>query len=333
MQLAHPGHHPVVPPAGRPSRVSAATLAVALAASVATLAHAQEGDPAAAAELFAQGRLALLSKDYDVACAKLAESGRLDRKVGTLINLAQCEQGRGRLRASLAQWEMARTLAHDTSDAREPYIVEQLAAIAPRVPAIHLTLSADAPADTQVSMDGAPFVIAGGDKGRDRVEVGSHVISVNASGRTARTFDVAVREGELRELVVEPGATIVAAAPAAKGAPFWTAQRAAALTGASLGVVGAVVASVFGAQAIEARNEKGCSDGLCDTAAEAQVQRDGMTSGNVATALFIGSGVLLAGAAALWFTAPSAPPRGAVATSVGVAPSHNGAFLAAQGVW
>src|SRR5687767_9143297 len=55
-------------------------------------ASAQTHDAAAATQLFQEGRDLLKQGKHAAACAKLAESQRLDARVGTLLNLADCEE-------------------------------------------------------------------------------------------------------------------------------------------------------------------------------------------------------------------------------------------------
>ena len=296
-------------------------------------AGAQTGDPAAAAELFTEGRASLLAKDYDVACAKLTESARFDPKVGTFINLAQCERARGNLAAALRGWDEALTLAHDTGDTREAYVAQQRSKLAQSVPTIRLRLGPGAPPATVVSMDQVAIPV-----GRSLqalpVDPGNHVVTATAEGRASQSFTVALHEGESTDLVVEPGPAPVSATPVepTKPSSFWSPQRTLAAAAAGLGVAGAGVASVFGVQAINARNEPGCTGGVCDTSAEAQVQRDGVTAGNRATLVFIGSGVLVAAGAVLWLTAPKAS-RGAAAPSVGLSATSGGAALDVRGLF
>ncbi|NOU28880.1 MAG: hypothetical protein HOO96_13330, partial [Polyangiaceae bacterium] len=46
--------------------------------------------------LFREGRKALEAGDYAVACAKFAESQRIEPAPGTLLNLAGCEERSGK---------------------------------------------------------------------------------------------------------------------------------------------------------------------------------------------------------------------------------------------
>src|ERR1700681_1794781 len=76
------------------ARVACVVAAVCL--SYSNVGRAQ--DSAAAAEsLFNDAREAMAKKNFNQACAKFQESNRLDPAVGTLFNLANCEEQRGRL--------------------------------------------------------------------------------------------------------------------------------------------------------------------------------------------------------------------------------------------
>src|SRR5687768_8531645 len=69
--------------------------AVVVLASARGRALAQPRDAAAGEALFIEGRRLMKVGDRPAACAKFAESQRLDPAVGTLANLADCEEQRG----------------------------------------------------------------------------------------------------------------------------------------------------------------------------------------------------------------------------------------------
>ena len=68
---------------------------------------AQGRDPAAAEALFTEGRKAFDAGDYRIACARFAESQRLDPAVGTLINLAACNEKLDNLALAWETWQQA----------------------------------------------------------------------------------------------------------------------------------------------------------------------------------------------------------------------------------
>jgi hypothetical protein len=71
-------------------------LGVALV-SMASLAQAEAADPAVAEALFRSGKQHLATKDYDHACPMFADSFRADPATGTLLALAICLEGQGKV--------------------------------------------------------------------------------------------------------------------------------------------------------------------------------------------------------------------------------------------
>ena len=76
----------------RPAELASFTVGLALLLSAAS---ARAGDSISAEALFIAGRDAALRGDYGEACAKFAESQRLDPASGTLINLGDCNEHLG----------------------------------------------------------------------------------------------------------------------------------------------------------------------------------------------------------------------------------------------
>src|SRR5690606_14140042 len=110
-------------------------------ALVAGHAAAQARDPAAAAVLFREGRDALAAGRTEEACAKFAESHRLDPAAGTLINWAACEEKLGRLASAWEKWQ--RALANlPAGDERRKGVEQRARALEARVPKLTITLAA-----------------------------------------------------------------------------------------------------------------------------------------------------------------------------------------------
>src|SRR4051794_38040553 len=78
-------------------RAALLSLTVFVAGSAASTASAEPRDAAAAEVLFHDAREAMKANQYALACSKFEESQRLDPAPGTLLNLAECEEKRGRL--------------------------------------------------------------------------------------------------------------------------------------------------------------------------------------------------------------------------------------------
>jgi hypothetical protein len=293
---------------------------VLLAFALPRSAAAQTGDPAAASELFRQGRAALAEQDFAAACPKFAESQRLDPKVGTLINLALCEEKTGRLASALHHWADALVLARSEGDAREAYVTQQYDALAPRVGHVVLHRAPGVPDDARVLVDGVET--APGDRGAPLpVDAGPHVIVVRAPNHADARFEATVSEGATAVVALEagpdlspppappvaaPAATAATAVPARDRA---TAQRWVGYGVGALGIVGLGLGAAWGGQALEAKSEPGCRSGVCTTEAAAQVQRDGHAAGDRSTIAFVAGSALMAGGITLWLLAPRAGAR------------------------
>src|SRR5579863_8518518 len=91
-------------------------------------AAAQGGGAATATTLFQEGREAAKKGDYATACAKMEESFRLDPAVGTLLNLADCQEHMGH---PASAWQRFREAADKLapSDDRLVAVKQRLAAL------------------------------------------------------------------------------------------------------------------------------------------------------------------------------------------------------------
>ena len=302
----------------------------------ARVSSAQTSEEAASAELFREGRKALEEKDYAAACPKFAESLRYDRRVGTLLSLAECEEARGKLAVARTRFQEAEDLAREQGDPRASFASGRFHAVDVRVPRLLVRLSADAPADAAIERDGGAIRAATLDLALP-VEIGPHTIVVSAPGHSPRTFDVALFEGEHRELTVEPGERLEAPVDAvqqqqdgvARDSPAvadplrfeWRPLRLAALGAGALGLVGIGLGSYFGIKAIDEQSGAPgkCLGDVCNTQGSA-VRWDAIRAGNVSTAAFVVGGALGATGIILWVISPSKKR----ATRVGFAPAVGG---------
>jgi hypothetical protein len=288
-------------------------LALAIVAAAGP-AFADGPDPAAAADLFREGRAALADKDYERACAKFAESQRLDARVGTLINLAVCEEALNRLASARQHWEQATDLGRATSDARAEYTMERFTAIDKRVPRLLVRLAASAPPESVVRRDGVELGAASLGTPLP-VDPGAHTVIGAAPGHEdGAPLLVELKESESREIEVAPGPALPepprsapARAPAApeRARPFG-ALRTAAIAAGATGVVGLGLGTYFGIKAIDGKSGAPgvCHGDVCD-AVGSGVRKDALRAGNAATASFIVGGGLLAAGIVMWFLAPA----------------------------
>ena len=72
--------------------------------------------PVEAEQLFREGREAMKRADYALACPSFERSLALDPALGTLLNLAVCEEKRGRLGQALARYRQFVELAAEATN-------------------------------------------------------------------------------------------------------------------------------------------------------------------------------------------------------------------------
>lgn len=125
-------------------------------------ARAQAADAALAQSLFDQARQLMAARRYREACPLFAESQRLDPGGGTLLNLAICHEGEGKLATAWGEFNAA--LGDATRNARkgrEQIARSHIAALEPRLS--HLTVLVASRAGVPglaVSLDGNPMTPA-----------------------------------------------------------------------------------------------------------------------------------------------------------------------------
>lgn len=301
----------------------------ALAASAVVLAAstARADDKAAAAEvLFEEAKRLAAAGDFARACPKLEESQKLDPGVGTLYRLGDCYEKVGR---TASAWAAFREVAASTKNAGQQARAEDAKK---RADALERTL---ARCEVKVAApDTAGLVVKRGgvEIGRGQwnvalpVDPGDVVVEASAPGRKPFSVKAAavaqsVTRIEVPALEVQPEPATPPTPPPATGAvgtplppPSDTGdpgatQRTVGLAVGAAGVVGLGLGSIFG---LVSMSKKGDADGHCDAANTCDdeglgLRKDAISAGNVSTIAFIAGGVLVAGGAALWFTAPKRP--------------------------
>lgn len=197
-------------------------------------------DESRAEALFQDGRALLAKNDFEAACPKLALSQKLDPGDGTLLALATCHEGQGKLVDAFGELtklaEKATTRADRAQKARE-----RLAVIGPKL--ARLTLHVTDTAGVEVLEDGVVVDRASWTT-ETLLEAGSHVVEARAPGK--KPFRVVLRiEGGKTTAVavpalddVEPPPQAFVAMPTESPPPARTPMR---IAGVSLGVAGAAL--------------------------------------------------------------------------------------------
>jgi hypothetical protein len=263
--------------------------------------------------LFRQGRASAEAGDYPHACVAFTESFRLEPALGTLLNLADCEEHVGRVASAWGHFlRLARVLP--ATDERRQVARERATALAPRVPWVTFVLAPDTPREARVFRDDVEI-----DSSRLGlllpVDPGSHSVLIVAPGRESRSVTVVAAERELVRVVVSLGADASAGAIVSSGlaaaaipvAPHEVGRPAPTHTAAWLvgaaGIASLGVGTYFGARALAERSwsDASCTGGACANAAalgEYQSARSDARASDVAlgigvVALAVGGFLLL----------------------------------------
>jgi hypothetical protein len=277
------------------STVTLVTLTMSLA-GVRT-ARADTHDPAAAEALFRDGRAAAQRGDWDTACPKLRESQRLDPAAGTLLNLADCEEHRGKVATA---WQLFRQVVDSlpASDERNPIAAKRAAALEKRLPHMTVRLLGQAPAGVKVTRNDVELSEASLGSALP-VDPGSYTVTVSAPGRAPTTTAVTVAEGASSTVDVRAGASTEGAGGEVTAS---SSTRTAGWIMGGIGVAGLVVGGVAGILTI---SRKGTVDDNCNAMTKLcnsdgyDAAQSGKTLGLVTTtglvvgALGIGTGAYL----------------------------------------
>lgn len=299
---------------------------------------ASAGDGVAVAEsLFQQGRELMQSGRVEQACEKFAESQRLDPGLGTLLNLASCNEALGKLATAWGQYRQALAeAAQSHALERRRFAKQRVDALEPRLPRLVVEVPKTARAQQlQITLDGVVL----GDAAwgvPTPVDPGARIIQVSAPGRRTWTRRLELREGQRAHAKV-PALELAPPPPrntdsgaAGAGAESLLAWSALGLGGASLGI-----GAFFGIRGLQ-RN--GQSQDLCPTATTcsprgAELSSQATADARIANwtlgagALFVATGVVLL------LTGQGDDEVEPPASGWMLAPSVAGAAMSYRGVW
>lgn len=269
---------------------------------------------AAAELLFEEGKKAMDAGDFTQACAKFEESNRLDAASGTTLNLANCEERRGRVASAWERYRAAVQLLA-AGDRRREFAQTKVRQLEPLVPRLTIVLADGAPPNTTVSRNGKPLTASLGIP--LPLDPGEYRVLVQAPSRRDAEYAVTLEEGELKGIEVQPG-EVVKPEEQKYLKPIVIIQKDEGLTHRTLGYVfgGIGLASlagtaVFGVLAY--RNHKlveaDCDPKakLCSTKEAQDASEQGGTNALLANILGATGAVSLGVGAYFLFTAPSAP--------------------------
>jgi hypothetical protein len=279
-------------------------------------------DPAAAEELFRQGRAASQKKDFSTACAKFRESNRLDPAVGTVFNIADCEEKLGRLATSWTLFqEVVQRLPSD--DDRRAIASERARSLEARVPTLTIHLAHTDRTDIVVRRDGIVLGAASLETALP-VDPGEHTVIVEGPGTQSALFTSQVGAGEHASLDVKLGTISTASEPAKDtaspiSAPAARPSQTAAYVAGGVGIAGVVTGVVAGLIVLNKKStvNSECVDKRCSQAGIDAVN-SGKTFGVITTVGLVAGALGLGTATYLFLSAPVAENPRSSAYLVGI---------------
>ena len=299
-------------------------LLVALAATGVARSAASETtrDPIAAEALFREGREQAKRGDFAAACPKFAESLRLDPTPGALFNLADCEERTGKLATAWLHYtQLSQQLP--PGDDRLAVSREHMGALEPRLPRLTVSLAKDAPGSAVASRDGVSLGAGSLDSALP-VDPGHHVVVASAPGFADRSFEIDMKEGETRTVVVTPGAPRVVRRAEASG----TSGFGWVLTGVGIASIG--VGAVTGVMVLGRKStfEAHCVQKVCD-AQGLDAASSGKTLSAVSTVTVVAGAALVGAGMYLVLTAR----EDGTTTSLAATPLVGGAATMLRGTF
>jgi hypothetical protein len=180
-------------------------------------AFTQTRDPAASEAVFQEGRRLMKEGKFGPACDKFEESYRLDPAVGTLVNLADCEEQTGRTASAWQHWKQAVDQLPAGDRRRYPATL-RVAALEKSLAHLTIELAPNAPPDVLITRNGVTLGLPSLGVPLP-VNPGKHVIVVSAPGRESAEFEVMVGAAEQRNVSVAPGAVLRGEQPTLSSKP------------------------------------------------------------------------------------------------------------------
>ena len=270
----------------------------------------------AAKDLQADGKL-------PEACAKFAESHRLDPKPGTILNVAACHELEGRTATAWADYSEAVTFAARARQSdREKLARAKVDDLAKKLS--YVTFTFPEVKDLEILLDGKTLSTAAAGT-RVPIDPGEHGLEARAPGKLPWTVRVKITPGPAQQTVVVPALAddpagtapaVVAPVPAAGPPPAGDAgpgkssgstQRVIGWVALGVGVVAVGGGAFFGFQTLSKKStvDEHCAGTRCD-AAGLTANDDAKTDATLSTIAFAVGGVAVVTGLVLLLTAPSA---------------------------
>jgi hypothetical protein len=326
-------------------RFAGASFAGLLAAC--PVAHAEPTSESAKAEaLFREATKLLAASDVPAACARFAESKRLEPGIGVTLYLGDCYERLGRTASAWGEFTAAEDLARRAHDPRARIAHDRATRLEPRLS--KLLLVVDAGQDEEglaVNEDGA--LVGPAQWGVPLpIDPGEHRVSATAPHRKPWEREIQIANGAgtvtvnvpalepVSETIAKPHDPAPEPAEPDSPSPATTtggatstgeAQRIVALVTAGVGIAGLGVGAIFGLSAkgkLDDSNSGGCNALDECNAAGLAMRSDGLRDATISTVAFVAGGAALAGGFILYLSAPRA--RASRAVEIGATSARGG---------
>lgn len=325
--------------------MTAARERLAVIVVIGLVARIASADGSEADTAFKKGRELLKDGKYAEACEQFERSQQLDPALGTLFNIAQCDEHIGKLASAIAAYR--EVVSRDTKAERRAAANDLAQKLEPRVPKLVVKVPPTA-RNAAVLVDGKHAFQA---NTPIEVDNGSHTVEVRADGMKAFTTSATIAdEGK----TVTVTATLVPGTdptpPAGTGSAVEPKQHEPVDTGeehsprkkyaiGALAAGGAMVitGAVYGALASSKwKDAKAvCGGQTCATQTLAdqasQIGDDARSKANISTVLFAVGGVAATVGVVLWLTAPSESPAAQHTLAVSARASSNAGAVVLSG--
>jgi hypothetical protein len=298
--------------AGSLASVALALLVVGSLGGRAAAEPAVDPKIAKADELFTEGR-ALLASNLLQACAKFVESLQYNpAAIGTLLNVALCDEKLGRVASAVAKFSEARDRAKEQGLSEHVRAAEEhILALEPSIPHVAITLTEQLP-ETTILIDDA--LVAQDAIANVPVDPGERVIVVSAPARLPYRTKLVFAPGEHKDLTIPALARSVTV----KSSQRRIGQIATAVGGLAIGAgiwIGVTASHLYYQQFhdLDAFGNHPCTHTpqgpRCTLDGQTQTEK-ARTRGNFGTGFAVTGLVIASAGAILWLRAPAgnAPP-------------------------
>lgn len=269
-------------------------------------------DKAMAEALFRAAKDLQAGDQLAEACAKYAESHRLDPKPGTILNVATCHEQEGRTATAWADYSEAATFAARARQAeRERFARAKIDELAKTLS--YVTFRFPSQPGLEVLLDGKNLTPASAGT-RVPIDPGAHTLEAHAPGKVAWSSKITIEPGPAERIVEVPGLTDDApAAPTTAAAPDVVAgsdgstQRAVGWVAIGIGAAALGAGAFFGLRTFSEKStvDEHCSGTRCDETG-LRANDDARDAATLSTIAFALGGAAVATGVVLLFTAPTA---------------------------